>query len=91
MHCVQNNQIESMVKHLFKGLLILLQNSILSSFISELSHEEKDYRKYQKPVCIIPKPNFAESCTMIENGLGDVEWNTLKIKAFNIKYNVVEE
>jgi hypothetical protein len=27
---------------------------------------------------------------MIEEGLGDVEWSTLKIPAFKIKYRVVE-
>lgn len=27
---------------------------------------------------------------MVEDGLGDVEWNTLKINAFKFKYKVTE-
>lgn len=28
---------------------------------------------------------------MVEQGLGDVEWNTLKIPIFKLKYRVIED
>ena len=47
MHCAQNNQIDSMMKHLFRGLIILLQNSMLLEFTAGLSGEEKERRRYE--------------------------------------------
>jgi len=28
---------------------------------------------------------------MVEEGLGDIAWNTLKIQAFKLKYRVIED
>lgn len=42
-------------------------------------------------MAIFQKPKLKETYTMIEEGLGDVEWSTLKISAFKLKYKVVED
>ena len=39
---------------------------------------------------IIKKPKNKESATMIERGLGDIQWHTMRIKVFKLKYKVVE-
>lgn len=72
MYCAQSDQIEQMIRHLFLGLIILLQNSIILEFMNELGHEEKEERRYERPVCVIQKPGYSSSFTMIEDGVGDV-------------------
>lgn len=91
MYCSQSDHIEYMIRHLFKGLIILLQNSIILEFMERLNEDEKQIRRYERPVCVIMKPGYTESYTMIDSGLGDVEWHTLKIKAFKLKYKVSED
>ena len=82
---------EDLIKHLFVGLLILVQNSLMLGFYTTLSLKEKQYRYYEKPAAIIPKPKIKESSTMIEEGGADVKWHTFKLKIYKLKYEIVEE
>lgn len=79
------------MKHLFRGVMVLMQNQIALSFFKTLTEADKQIRRYEKPVAVYEKPKLKETYTMVEEGIGDVHWYTLKIHAFKLKYKVQED
>lgn len=46
---------------------------------------------YRRPIRRIDKPKNKEQFTLTENHFGEISWQSLKITAFKLKYNVTED
>lgn len=74
-------------------MLIILENQVIKAFVATLSKEEVHRRKYNEPVKIIDQPKSVSLSTSTYNcGIYEyIDWNSLKIEAYKMKYRVVKK
>lgn len=58
MHFSPSLDVAPMVRHLFRGILVLLQNQLLLALVSTLDEKEQERRRYDRPVALYQKPKI---------------------------------
>lgn len=79
------------IRHIFVGVLVLLENQIIRAFVESKDSAELENRKYTEPIKLIPKPKNKACFTMTsESTFGKVDWPSLTFEVFRLRYRVVE-
>ena len=89
--CYYNYNLDAMASSFFKGILILLDNQVLLAYTRTLSAQQRHHKMYLRPIITIPKPkNVSQATTTSECSFGDVDWHSLRVNGYSLKYRIQE-
>lgn len=83
-------QLETVIKCFFRGLFLLLENQLLLELYNNLDESARNQRRYFRPIKSIEKPKNIEQFTLIDRRYGEINWQSLTVPVFKLKYRVIE-